>query len=484
MNKRTGRLCFLILCLAAVLGSSLSRRMVSAASEMEKMRVIKVGYFAFDGYHEEDSDGIKSGYGYDFLQYMARYANVTYEYVGYGDSWEDMQQMLENEEIDLVTSARKTKKRCKKFAFSDKDIGYSSAILTVKSDNDNIRAGEYKTYDGMRVAMLRGNSRNTEFERFAGKHGFRYRPIYYETAEGLHLALMEGVVNAALTSDLRMTRDEKCLERFGESPFYVITRKEDTDLMDLVNDALNQMDLKQTGWRQELRRKYYASSGSVSRYLTSDEKKYIRGLSKENRSLMVITRPDTAPYSFADGSGNAGGILPELFRKVMTNVGISCQIVVPDSLQTYKKMQGSGEAVICLDMTDGLSEAENAGYKLTDCYFERMVEGEQKKFCAGIYKREDVRLMSILNKSIAGLDTEEIETIVEEYMSKDGTLSVRSQGGQNPWMIGLAVESIVLLILCAILLLRSYGMAFAYRKRSKNTRKERKTYGNDKHDNG
>lgn len=484
MNKRTGVICLLILCLAAVLWSGSGMGAVSAASEGDKPRVIKVGYFAFDGYHREDKDGIKSGYGYDFLQYMARYANITYEYVGYGDSWKDMRRMLEDGEIDLVTSARKTKARQKKFAFSDENIGYSSAILTVKKDNDSIRAGDYESYDGMRVAMLRGNSRNENFRTFAKKHGFRYKSVYYETAEGLHLALMEGVVGAALTSDLRALRDESCLESFEESPFYVITRKNDDKLMDLVNDAVNQMDLKQPGWRQELRQKYYMSSGSGSRYLTADEKKYIRRLSEKDTSLLVIARPDNAPYSYADRSGNAGGILPDLFRKVMADAGISCQIMVPDSLQAYEKMQSFGEAVICLDMTDGLSEAENAGYKLTDCYFNRMTDGEQKRFCAGIYKNEDVRLLSILNKSIAGLDAEETETIVDRYINKDGTLSVSSQGGQNPWMIGLAVESIVFLILCVILFLRSYRMAFTYSKRSKNTRKGRKTYGNAKHDNG
>ena len=34
-------------------------------------RVIRVGFFAFDGYHMEDADGRKSGYGYDFLQMLA-----------------------------------------------------------------------------------------------------------------------------------------------------------------------------------------------------------------------------------------------------------------------------------------------------------------------------------------------------------------------------------------------------------------------------
>lgn len=43
---------------------------------------IKVGFFKFEGYHDVDSDGHRSGYGYDFLQILAKYANFTYTYVG------------------------------------------------------------------------------------------------------------------------------------------------------------------------------------------------------------------------------------------------------------------------------------------------------------------------------------------------------------------------------------------------------------------
>ena len=48
---------------------------------------------------------------------MARYWDVDYEYVGYDQSWDDMQQMLEDGEIDMVTSARKTPDREEKFDF-------------------------------------------------------------------------------------------------------------------------------------------------------------------------------------------------------------------------------------------------------------------------------------------------------------------------------------------------------------------------------
>ena len=127
-----------------------------AAEDSSQHETVKVGFFAMDGYHVMDEEGNRSGYGYDFLRLMARYWDVDYEYVGYDKSWDDMQQMLEDGEIDMVTSARKTPDREEKFDFS-RPIGTNYGMLTVLSDNSTIVDGNYSTYNGMRVALLNGN---------------------------------------------------------------------------------------------------------------------------------------------------------------------------------------------------------------------------------------------------------------------------------------------------------------------------------------
>ena len=96
---------------------------------------------------------------------MARYWDVDYEYVGYDKSWDDMQQMLEDGEIDMVTSPSKTPEREEKFDFS-RPIGTNNGILTVRSDNSTIVDGNYSTYNGMRVALFNGSSEIKSFADF------------------------------------------------------------------------------------------------------------------------------------------------------------------------------------------------------------------------------------------------------------------------------------------------------------------------------
>ena len=83
----------------------------ASESKSSQRETIKWGFFAMDGFNMMDVQGNKSGYGYDVLRLMARYLDVEYEYVGYDKSWSEMQRMLEDGEIDMVTSARRTLER-------------------------------------------------------------------------------------------------------------------------------------------------------------------------------------------------------------------------------------------------------------------------------------------------------------------------------------------------------------------------------------
>ena len=200
-----------------------------AAEDSSQHETVKVGFFAMDGYHVMDEEGNRSGYGYDFLRLMARYWDVDYEYVGYDKSWDDMQQMLEDGEIDMVTSARKTPDREEKFDFS-RPIGTNYGMLTVRSDNSTIVDGNYSTYNGMRVALLNGNTRNEEFADFADNKGFTYVPSYFDTTTEMDEALQSEKVDAIVTSSLRKTNNERIVDKFGSSDFYVIVKKGNTKL--------------------------------------------------------------------------------------------------------------------------------------------------------------------------------------------------------------------------------------------------------------
>ena len=334
----------------------------SAAETVSQHDRVKVGFFAMDGYHMMDEDGNRSGYGYDFLRLMARYWDVDYEYVGYDKSWEEMQQMLLDGEIDMVTSARKTPDREELFDFS-RPIGTNNGILTVRSDNSTIVEGKYSTYNGMRVALLRGNSRNDEFAEYARTKGFTYRSVYFDSTEGMEEALQNGTADAIVTSSLRKTNNERILEKFGSSDFYVIVKKGNTELLNKINYAIDQMNAAEGNWKTTLYNKNYESTDAKNLEYTEEEKRIVAQYSKEN-PLHILCDPTRYPYSYTE-NGEVKGILPDYFRKIADYAGLSYEFLVPATRDEYIEYQSNKAAVdISIDArldTDNYAETKEWG---------------------------------------------------------------------------------------------------------------------------
>ena len=334
----------------------------SAAETVSQHERVRVGFFAMDGYHMMDEDGNRSGYGYDFLRLMARYWDVDYEYIGYDKSWEEMQQMLIDDEIDMVTSARRTPEREELFDFS-RPIGTNNGILTVRSDNSAIVEGKYSTYDGMRVALLRGNSRNDEFAEYARTKGFTYKSVYFDSAEEIAEALQNGTVDAIVTSSLRKTNNEHILEKFGSSDFYVIVKKGNTELLNKINYAIDQMNAAEGSWKTTLYNKNYETTDTKNLEYTEKEKRIIAQYSKEN-PLHILCDPTRYPYSYTE-NGEVKGILPDYFRKIADYAGLSYEFLVPATRDEYIAYQSNKDAVnISIDArldTDNYAETKEWG---------------------------------------------------------------------------------------------------------------------------
>ena len=330
-----------------------------AAEDSLQHENVKVGFFAMDGYHVMDEEGNRSGYGYDFLRLMARYWDVNYEYVGYDKSWDDMQQMLEDGEIDMVTSARKTPDREEKFDFS-RPIGTNNGILTVRSDNSTIVDGNYSTYNGMRVALLNGNTRNEEFADFADNKGFTYVPSYFDTTAEMDEALQSGNVDAIVTSSLRKINNERIVDKFGSSDFYVIVKKGNTELLNEINYAIDQMNAVEGDWKTTLYNKNYESTETKNLEYTEKEKSIIAQYSRDN-PLHILCDPTRYPYSYNE-NGEMKGIIPDYFRKIADYAGISYEFLTPVTRDEYIAYQGNKEATdISIDArleTDNYAETK------------------------------------------------------------------------------------------------------------------------------
>ena len=354
--------------LAALLGFAMPAS--AAGSDDTPQRTLRVGFYAYTGYHIMDKDGHRSGYSYEVLQRIAQYENVKFEYVAYDCDANEAADMLERGEIDLLPTLRITPERAERFAFSSEPISNLATMLTVRAGNRSIVAGNYETYNGMTVGMSRrGNGRNQSFIHYAEEHGFTYTPIYFDTDEELSLALRTGVITAAVSNRLRKTTNEWIIDTFDLQDCYIAVRKDDSATLRLVNDALTKMDRDDPTWRTTLFDKYNENIHSSNKlYLTAAEENYITTHNANGTIFQVLVNPDRYPYSYLDEDGCPTGIMVDLFKLVADRAQLHYSFLAPASRSEYGTMLDSGDADFVIDFSDDYSMAEDYGYQLTNSY--------------------------------------------------------------------------------------------------------------------
>ena len=87
--------------------------MTTAAAQAESYRLyetilnshrhdkFKVGYLKGTSFIYEDIPNHKSGYGYDYMEYLSNYANCRFEYVEF-ESWDELVKKFQSGEIDIM----------------------------------------------------------------------------------------------------------------------------------------------------------------------------------------------------------------------------------------------------------------------------------------------------------------------------------------------------------------------------------------------
>lgn len=361
MNKKIVAVC------SAIIMALLSVCPVYASSiEKEETPDYKVAFYAFDCYHMQDENGKRTGYGYEMMQGISKYLQCTFSYVGYDKSASECVEMLRNGDIDIYTAAKKTPEREEEFAFSSHPAITSTTCMNVKVGNNKIVSGDYSTYEGIRIGLLERHTYNEAFLEFAKEKGFDCEIIYYKTPTELTNALIDDEVDALVNSYIRIPEDERVVENFGETPYYIMARKEDKKLIDQLDYAIDCMNVETPNWRTELYNKYYGSQ-EKNLELTDEEQSLLDEMKAEKKVIRAVTNPDANPYSWYE-DGNAYGIAVDIFKKTVKSLDLDYQIISVSTKEEYEELLNSGDVDIWIDQTGYYNDVGEYKYKTTNPY--------------------------------------------------------------------------------------------------------------------
>lgn len=326
----------------------------------------KVAYYAFDCFNMQDDNGKRYGYGYEMMQSISKYMQCTFSYVGYDKSAKECVEMLRNGELDIYTAAKLTPERQEEFAFSKHPAITATTCMNIKVGNNRVIAGDYSTYEGMRIGLLKRHTYNDAFMAFAKEKGFSCEIIYYDTPAELSNALVNEEVDALVNSYIHTPEDEHTIENFGETPYYFMVRKEDQFLVDQLDAAIDAMNIETPNWRANLYNTYYGSPDS-SAELTEQEWRFLRQMKENNTVIRGVMNPDGEPYSWYE-DGKARGIAADIFAATAQKLGLEYEIVQVSSKEEYEKLLASGEVDIWLDMNGCYEDEGEYKYKITEPY--------------------------------------------------------------------------------------------------------------------
>ena len=344
----------------------------AAGEPTHERRTVRVGVLAQDGLCQKDANGNLSGYTIDLWQMANRYMDVKVEYVGYGKNWNELLQMLEHGELDILTNAQKSPEREQIFAFT-KPTGVTSGLLNVRADNTKFIAGDYATYNGMRIGTFRKDRTYELFQKWAQGKGFTYQTTFYDTSTELYAAFLRGEVEAIIANSFRKPENEHTLDMFYTNNIYGIVRKDDTQLLNEFNYAINQMNASEGDWVHMLLYKYVTDTNTVKISFSQREQELIRQYQSGEKKLIVGVWTDRAPLSYVE-NGKLKGILPDLFDKIMQKAGIPYTIKLPKDKADYEKMCLDGSVDVIMDWRhDNIPLAEERDYALSKKYLDTRI---------------------------------------------------------------------------------------------------------------
>ena len=204
-----------------------------------------------------DKDGNPAGFDVDAMNWIAKKMGFTVEHRPM--DWNTIIPSLKTKRIDMVCSGMSiNEERSKEVAFSDPY--FSSWPVLVVLPETEITKEEVFT-GNMNLGIQRGTSEAQWLEKNKEPNKWNYTLLYYDNQTMAIEDLINGRIKVIGTDDvsameaIAQGRQIKILSTYGQKTnFGVAMRKEDSELMALVNEGYKQ--LKADPYWEELKTKH------------------------------------------------------------------------------------------------------------------------------------------------------------------------------------------------------------------------------------
>ena len=345
---------------------------VYAESEPE---IIRVGYVANGSIFTFDEEGNVKGYETVLLDEIAKQNNWQYEYVG--GTLDQIMDMLDKGQVDLLCHVKKNADREQKYLFSDFVAGIETGALCCRAEDDRFFYNDFSSFEGMRVAMLKGNYFNTKLAEYAEKSGFSYIPCEYDSYTECYDALKKGAADGIVIGSLVVDPDCRILSCFCSEPFYFITGKQNEEFMRRLDSTVSEMLSCNPNYIFEAFSKYYNdNTPSETISLTKAEAEFV----EQCGEIVVGQMPTRYPLSSLNSeTGLLEGINEDILAEISKISGLKFKNIALEVGETTPEALKSGRLDFVMGIMDNQNFRSNPDYAVTDSFLSSAVSVITKK---------------------------------------------------------------------------------------------------------
>lgn len=295
-------------------------------------KVVRMGWYDSAGFQDMDSDGVRSGYCYDYLLRVANYTNWEYEFVH--GQWSELIDMLKSGEIDMMAGISVSDERKQYMLFPDYIMGMDNYWLYQNENNKVMNSLDFSTMKDKKIGGIRDNRMTYFLEQWSKKNGVDIDIVYYDGFEARDNDFKAGRIDGIVATDnnIRVDSGYAPVIKVGQEPFYLAVTNKKPELLYELNYALADIERADPFFIQKLQYTSYGAS-LINSTLSDDEERWLNN----HKVWRVGYFKDYMPFCAQDREGNPKGIIVDVIRMILNNLHIgdrvSVEYVAYDSIE-------------------------------------------------------------------------------------------------------------------------------------------------------
>lgn len=315
---------------------------------------LRVGYVPAMGFLTEDRSGHFLGYGYEYMEFLARYGGWRFEYVP-ATTWKELGEKIQNGEIDLLPAVPGDYRSLKNVTRTDHVIGrYAMALIT----HDAIINSK------MRIGTMTSNPPLPSLNSIAKNEGFEYELVNFENFFDMEDAYNRRELDGYIAPMLEPNKAKEVAATFDRQSYRLLIRSDRKDLLTAMNIAMDEMLMDQPSIRDRLNDKYLRAGGTPL-ILNRQEHEYLT----EKKKLKTVILVQEKPYVYKkDGDEKLHGVIPLIIKQLSEDLNIEIEIVDTQTSQEGVNLIRQGKVDFVADAICDFSWAQTLNMLPTQSY--------------------------------------------------------------------------------------------------------------------